>query len=50
MSKSLVDSFEIELSKLIEKYSNMEMTKAEAVGVLEFAKINIILTNDDEEL
>lgn len=40
--KSLLDSFEQELFQLIEKYSSMEITNAEAIGVLEIAKSRII--------
>ena len=49
MDNSLVDLFEQELSDLIDKYSNMELTKAEAIGVLEFAKNNILNGDDEDE-
>jgi len=48
MSKPLLTQFEEELSDLIDKYSEMELTKAEAVGVLEFAKFNIISEDESE--
>lgn len=44
---SLIDNFETALSDLIDLYSNMELTKAEAIGVLEFAKMRILTGEDD---
>jgi len=46
---ALVDLFENELFELIEKYSDMEMTKAEGVGVLEIAKQRIINKGFEDE-
>ena len=48
MNKVLLESFENELSALIDKFSGMELTKAEAVGGLEFAKMRIILDTEEE--
>jgi len=45
--KSLLDQFDVELYNLIEKYSGMELTCAETIGVLEFTKARII--NQDLE-
>lgn len=51
MKETLISQFEIELMDLIEKYSGMEMTSAQAIGVLEFQKHRILLSafEDDEE-
>lgn len=40
--KSLLDNFRIELIKLVNKYSGMEMTNAETVGCLEFIKFELM--------
>jgi len=50
MDDNLCAQFGDELESLIDKYSYMEMTKAEAVGVLEFAKNRIITADDGEEI
>ena len=44
----LGDQFYDDLTDLIEKYSGMEMTNAEAVGYLMF-KVNDILRNSDTD-
>jgi hypothetical protein len=49
MIKSLVNGFEVELTCLIEKYSGMEMTVAEAIGVLEVKKHDILMAGFGEE-
>ena len=49
MTKSLVHGFEVELTCLIEKYSEMEMTVAEAIGVLEVKKHDILMAGFGEE-
>jgi len=41
--------FENELSDLIDKFSHMELTNAEAIGVLECAKFRIITSEDEDE-
>jgi len=46
---NLGDQFFDELTALIEKYSGLEMTNAEAVGYLEFKKFEILNTEDDDK-
>ena len=48
MDKAILTQFEEELEALIDKYSHMELTNAEAIGVLECAK-HRILTQDEED-
>ena len=48
MSKPLLTQFEEELSDLLDKYSEMELTNAEAVGVLEYAKFSILHEDEGE--
>lgn len=51
MRDPLLVKFENELSDLIDKYSGFELTNAEAIGVLEFAKYRIINNEvEDDEI
>lgn len=50
MSKPLIVQFEDELSDLIDKYFDLELTNAEAVGVLEFQKNSILNQRFDDLL
>ncbi|MCK5019626.1 MAG: hypothetical protein KAS32_21385 [Candidatus Peribacteraceae bacterium] len=47
---TLIGQFEHDLSELIDKYSALEMTNAEAVGVLEFQKFAILNQKDDDDI
>jgi len=47
---SLIEQFENELSDLIDKFSGMEITNAECIGVLEFQKFKILNAKDDDKI
>jgi len=47
---SLIEQFENELSDLIDKFSGMEITNAECIGVLEFQKFKILDAKDDDKI
>lgn len=49
MEKPILVQFEDELSDMIDKYSHMELTNAEAIGVLECAKFRILTSEDNED-
>ena len=44
------DSFHDELTELIDKYSGMEMTNAEAVGYLMYKVNEIMIPLDDDDI
>jgi hypothetical protein len=46
---NLGDNFYDDLTALIEKYSGMEMTNAEAVGYLEFKKFELLSQLDEDK-
>ena len=46
---NIVDQFENELFEMIETYSGVDLTKAEAIGVLEIAKQRIITKGLEDE-